>query len=155
MIDNLSEHISFKEATSSLTSIRLGINNNPSEFQLGNMKALAENVFEPLRNHFRSPIRISSFFRCYKLNKAVGGAYNSQHVALDGAAMDIDNDTPTNKQIFEYIKDHLMFDQLIGEFPDDEGNPSWVHVSWHTSNRKNVLISEKVNGSTVYKPYNA
>lgn len=154
-MDNLSEHISFKEATSSLTAIRLGINNNPSEFQLGNMKALAENVFEPLRNHFRSPIRISSFFRCDKLNTAVGGAHNSQHVALDGAAMDIDNDTPTNKQIFEYIKDHLMFDQLIGEFPDDEGNPSWVHVSWHTSNRKNVLISEKVNGSIVYKPYNA
>jgi len=150
-MNNVSEHISFREATNSLTAIRLGINNTPSEFQLSNMKALAENVFEPLRNHFNTSIRISSFFRCDKLNRAVNGSPNSQHVAIDGAAMDIDNDAPSNKQIFEYIKEHLMFDQLINEFPDQDGNPSWVHVSWHTSNRHNILISEKVNERTIYK----
>ena len=152
---NISPNITLKEATYSDTAIRKGINNLPSDDQLQNMVQLAENIFEPLRkglgNH---TIRISSFFRCEELNSAIGGAKNSQHVL--GQAMDIDNANPSNREIFEYIKDNLLFDQLIMEFPDANMHPSWVHVSYtKINNRKNILVSRKINQKTVYENYHS
>jgi hypothetical protein len=150
-MEPISPNISFKEATFSLTAIRLGIDNTPNDDQLKNMKALAENVFEPLRAHFNVPIHISSFFRCVKLNASVGGAINSQHQALNGAAIDIDNESPSNEEIFNFIKDHLEFDQVIKEFPNSNNIPSWIHVSYNKdNNRRNILVSEKINGITIY-----
>ncbi len=150
-MEKLSVNITIKEATFSQTAIQLGIVNEPDAAQMRNMTALATNIFEPLRKGLGdNPIHISSFFRCKKLNDAVGGASNSQHVS--GQAMDIDNDSnPSNKEIFEYIRDNMEFDQLINEFPDQYNNPSWVHVSWNeTNNRGNVLTSQKINGETTY-----
>ena len=46
----------------------------------------------------------------------------------------------TNKMVFDYIKDHLTFDQLIYEYGTD-ANPDWVYVSWESTGkqRKQVL----------------
>lgn len=145
---NISANISYREATHSLTAKRERIDNTPSESQLANMKVLAEKIFEQIRTHFGRPINIASFFRCKSLNQVVGGADNSQHMAIKGAAMDIDNDNnnqvgPTNKEIFDYVKDNLEFDQLIYEYGDDK-NPDWVHVSYNEGkNRKQVLRCKK------------
>jgi len=155
MEPNISEHISFREGTISATGTRLGIKNVPNEFQLIHMKELAQNVFEPLRAHFGTPIKLCSFFRSAELNVAVGGATNSQHMANNGSAMDIDNESnPNNKEIFDYIRNNMEFDQIISEFPDDNDYPSWVHVSYNKGkNRKNILVSNKVNGNTTYSNY--
>jgi hypothetical protein len=153
MIYNISDHITFQEAISSSTAERLGISNIPDASQLKNMIELAENIFEPLRAGLGNrPIHINSFFRCEELNKVVGGAKNSQHTAINGAAMDICLlFGGSNKDIFNYIKNNLAFDQLISEFPDEQENPTWVHVSWNTgNNRMNILKSEKKDGNTVY-----
>ena len=123
-------------------------------------KELAKNVFEPLRAGLDGkPINISSFFRSNDLNDVIHGAINSQHLANNGAAMDIDNDffvydgCSSNVEIFNFIYKHLDFDQLIWEFGDDSC-PSWVHVSFNgTKNRKQVLKAYKVGGTTKYKPY--
>jgi zinc D-Ala-D-Ala carboxypeptidase len=56
---------------------------------LKNMGVVASEVFEPLREWVGGPIKINSFFRCYKLNKAIGGSKTSQH--MSGQAMDIDD----------------------------------------------------------------
>mgnify|MGYP005824537821 CR=1 FL=1 len=45
----ISEHISYKEGTNSITAIRRGIDNTPNDEQLDNMELIAEKVFEPLR----------------------------------------------------------------------------------------------------------
>jgi zinc D-Ala-D-Ala carboxypeptidase len=102
-----------------------------------------------------APIYVSSFFRSAQVNKAVGGSMTSQH--CKGEAIDIDCDVygnGTNKEVFEYIKNHLPFDQLIWEFGTDE-NPAWVHVSLRrdNKNRKQVLKAVTQNGRTVYKPF--
>ena len=137
----ISKNITYKEATFSATALRKGINNTPDDFQLKNMQILAEAVFEPLREALGGKaIKISSFFRSPELNSLIGGSPSSQHCAMNGAAMDIDNEDPTNKEIFDYIKDNLIFDQLIAEYPDKDGNPSWVHVSYRDHNRQEVLI---------------
>ena len=151
-MQRISKHISYKEATHSNTAIRRGIKNDPMPEQLANMMILAEKVFEPLRNHFNEPIRINSFFRSVTLNNRIGGAKSSQHTkgeAIDISAMN----GITNKQLFDYIKDNLEFDQLINEYPDSKGNPSWVHVSYTMDkpNRNKILIAKRVNGRTVYE----
>lgn len=156
MKDNISEHITYEEAVASSKAKELNISNTPNSKQLANMKLLAENIFEKLRNHFNVPIYISSFFRSSKLNTKLKGSSTSQHCANVGAAMDIDADVykgVTNSEIFNYILENLNFDQLIWEFGDDE-NPAWVHVSYVSDllNRKEVLKAYKdKDNKTVYK----
>jgi zinc D-Ala-D-Ala carboxypeptidase len=148
----ISEHISYKEATRSVTALRLGIDNTPNEYQLQNMELIAEKVFEPLRKAVGGPIKINSFFRCEDLNKAIGGSSRSQH--CQGRAIDIDDNYGymSNNDMYKYIKQNLDFDQLIFEFPDDKGNASWIHVSYvdADSNRKRCLKAIKENGKTKY-----
>ena len=85
----ISKHISYKEATYSRTATRLNIENKPNKEQLKNMKLIAEEVFEPLRMYVGGPIKINSFFRAPKLNKAIGGSTKSQH--CHGQAIDLDD----------------------------------------------------------------
>ena len=147
----ISKHISYKEATFSQTATRKDIDNTPSPEILERMKALAENIFEPLRAHVGGPIKINSFYRSINLNVAIGGAKSSQHTR--GEAMDIDDTFGhmSNKDMFAFIKDELDFDQLIWEFGDDN-NPAWIHVSYVSpkNNRRRMLKAEKKDGKTMY-----
>ena len=149
---SISKHISYKEGVYSRTATRLGIKNNPNAEQMKNMIAIAEEVFEPLRAYVGGPIKINSFFRSPELNKAIGGSTKSQH--CHGQAIDLDDTFGrcTNAEMFEFIKKHLDFDQIIWEFGDDE-SPDWVHVSYVSpeKNRKRCLKAYKENGKTNYK----
>jgi hypothetical protein len=152
----LSEHLDLSEVTRSELAKRKGISNMPTEAHIANFKLLAEKIFEPIRTHFRCPIIISSGYRSKELNAAIGGSLTSQH--CQGEAIDIDMDgTPngvTNRMVFDYIKDNLVFDQLIYEF-GDANNPDWVHVSYESTGkqRKQILKAIRVNGKTTYAPY--
>ena len=152
----LSEHLDLAEVTRSESAKRKGISNMPTEVHIANFKLLAENIFEPIRNHFRCPIIISSGYRSKELNVAIGGSLTSQH--CQGEAIDIDMDgTPNgvnNRMVFDYIKDNLNFDQLIYEF-GDANNPDWVHVSYESTGnqRKQILKAIRVNGKTSYTNY--
>jgi len=151
-MERISKNISYKEATRSITAIRLGLENKPSDYELTNMQVLAEKVFQPLRKWVGKPIKINSFFRSVELNKAIGGSSRSQH--CEGRAIDIDDTYghATNAEMFDWIKENLDFDQMIWEFGDDE-NPDWVHVSYvsEDSNRKRCLKAYRENGKTKYK----
>lgn len=149
---NISKHVSYEEGVRSNTALRLGIENTPRAEQLEKMSVVANEVFEPLREWVGGPIKINSFFRCYKLNKAIGGSKTSQH--MSGQAMDIDDTFgwKTNTEMFNYVKDNLDFDQMIWEFGDDD-NPDWVHVSFVSKeeNRNRCLKAYKEKGKTKYK----
>ena len=151
-MENISKHISYKEATRSLTAIRLGLENKPNEYELSNMIGVAENIFEPLREWVNDPIKVNSFFRSIELNEAIGGSARSQH--CQGRAIDIDDTYghATNAEMFNWIKENLNFDQMIWEFGDDE-NPDWVHISWvsEDQNRNRCLRAERINGKTTYR----
>ena len=153
----LSEHLSLSEVTRSESAKRNGISNMPTAEHIANFKLLAEKIFEPIRTHFRCPIIISSGYRSKELNASLKGAsLTSQHCS--GEAIDIDMDgTPngvTNRMVFDYIKDNLVFDQLIYEF-GDANNPDWVHVSYESTGtqRKQILRATRSNGKTVYSKY--
>jgi hypothetical protein len=150
----LSKHLSLVEVTRSETAKRRGINNQPTAEHLENFKLLAEKVFEPIREHFKVPIHISSGYRSKALNTAIKGSLSSQHCTGEAIDIDMDGTSITNAQIFNYIKDNLNFDQMIWEFGTDK-NPDWVHVSYESTGkqRKQILKAVKVNGKTSYVPY--
>ena len=148
----LSTHLDLSEVIRSDSAKRNGISNMPTPEHIENFKLLAEKIFEPVREHFGVPIRISSGYRSKELNAKIGGSATSQHCKGQAVDIDMDGTSLTNKQIFDYIKDNLPFDQLIWEF-GNEDNPDWVHVSYVPNGRKQILKAFKMNGATKYFPY--
>jgi hypothetical protein len=152
----LSSHLSVAEYIKSDTAKRKGIDNSMTPQHTENAKVLAEKIFEPIRLHFAKPIYLSSGYRSKSLNSAVNGSLTSEHCSAE--AMDLDQDDRgtgiTNKMVFDYIKNNLVFNQLIWEF-GDSSNPDWVHVSYNVdgTNKKQILKAVRENGVTKYIPY--
>lgn len=113
--------------------------NSPTDEAIPNLSKLVVNVLQPLRDAMGFTIIVSSGYRSPAVNKEKGGSDTSDHVK--GKAADLKSQD--NAAMFNYIKDHLEFDQLIWE----EGNtkqPAWVHVSYREGkNRKQVLTINK------------
>jgi hypothetical protein len=132
-MENISKNISYNEGMHSNTAIAKGIDNTPNEEVLVRMRLVAEKVFQPVRDWYGKPINVNSFYRCPKLNYAVGGATRSQH--LKGEAIDISaGSTEENRKIFNWIKDNLTYDQLIWEY-----GGKWIHLSYKEGNRNMVF----------------
>lgn len=157
----ISDNVTYEEATKSATAIKYGIDNTPSKETLAAMEYVAEGVFQKVRERFKIPIAVTSFYRSPELNKKVGGSSKSQHVK--GEAIDMDADVfkmLTNKEIFDYIYENLEYDQLIWEFGDST-EPAWVHVSLkNCRNKRQALVAYKETNwkgdlVTKYKPYEA
>lgn len=147
----LSENFSLNELTKSQTATRQGISNQPTEEHLENLKALVENVLQPIRDSKGQPIRVTSGYRSAKLNAAIGGSSKSQH--SKGEAADFEITGVDNYELAEWIKSFIPeFDQLILEFyTSGDQNSGWIHCSYsREKNRKQVLTANKENGKTVY-----
>ena len=139
----LSANFSLQEFTKSQTATRKGLDNTPGEQHLANAKELFANVVQKVRDHF-GPTVINSGYRCKKLNTAIGGSKKSQHCF--GEAADIEVPTLSNRDLAEWIKNNLDFDQLILEFYNGKDPRSgWVHVSYKSKedNRKQCLTINK------------
>jgi hypothetical protein len=153
----VSEHIDYATVIRSDAAKRAGINNYFTKPQLKNITLIAEKVYEPLVDHFRESIYISSFYRNKEVNDLIGGAKDSQHMANSGAAIDLDADNNldvNNQQVFDYIKDNLDYDQLIIEDLKKDGSIGWIHVSYkEKGNRKQVLTMVMKNGVKTYEQY--
>lgn len=152
---NISQYVSYKEVIRSQTAQAKGIDNIPDKRQLENIRRIAVKVFDPTREHFNTPIYVSSCFRSPRLNERIGGSDTSQHMAdAKHAAMDIDAhvyEGTTNAAIFEFIANNLVFDQLIWEFGDNK-EPDWIHVSYSkTNNRGEILQAVSVDGRVQYR----
>lgn len=74
---------------------------------------------------FNLPIRVTSGYRDLFCNSQCGGSATSQH--LYGEAADLW--CCDNAALFDYIKGHCIFDQLIFE-KSSKTNNTWVHVSY-------------------------
>nr|DAY24386.1 MAG TPA: peptidase [Caudoviricetes sp.] len=98
------------------------IDNTPPAELLPNLHRLMD-YLDLIREAYGKPIRVSSGYRCYDLNRAVGGADNSQH--KQGLAADLV--VPDLEHLMEVIRKLGGFDQLIDERP--KRGSRWVHVS--------------------------
>lgn len=129
------KYFTIKELERSATAKRLGIDNTAPQRVVTALKSLVDNVLDPLRETWGSPITVSSGYRCPRLNKAVGGVATSHH--LRGMAADITTgNRANNRRLFQKIIDlGLPFTQLI-----DESNFSWVHVSYDPKDVKRQIL---------------
>lgn len=121
----MSKYFSYIELTKSGTADRLKIDNTPSPESAMHLGELA--VFlDGVREAWGSGIKVTSGFRCDKLNEIIGGSKTSAHPT--GYAADI---YPSNGKfddftvfIVDYVKDK-DYDQCILEA---SGKDKWVHV---------------------------
>ncbi len=149
---NLTANFSLAEMIKSETALRHDMDNTPGETEIANLKALAENVLQPVRDHFGKGVKVNSGFRHPEVNAKVGGSKTSDH--CQGQAADIEIPGVPNADLAQWIVDNLEFRQVILEFytpgvPDS----GWVHVSYVAGdNKKQVLTATKKDGKTVYLP---
>ena len=148
---NLSRNFTLSELTKSDTAIRKGINNNPNAEQIEKLKALCENILQPVRDHF-GRVKITSGFRSVDLCMAIGSSPNSQHAIAEAA--DFECIGVDNAELADWIHKNLPYDQLILEFyTPGEPNSGWIHCSYTEGTpRASFLDAYKSEGKTKYKP---
>ena len=148
----LSDNFSINELTKSQTAERKGIDNTPSPEHQENLKLLCESVLQPVRDHFGKVVTISSGYRSPELCTAIGSKTTSQHAR--GEAADFEIFGVSNKELADYINEHLDYDQLILEYwKKEDPNSGWVHCSYTDgNNRKQYLRAYKEDGKTKYEP---
>ena len=111
--------------THSSTAISRGIPNDPTDEQIQDLNRLME-YLDGIREEFGEPIKVTSGFRSWDVNSAVGGVKKSQHLA--GQAADI---VPMHKperlrELFDLIRRRGGYQQVIFE---RKGQSVWVHVA--------------------------
>lgn len=133
----LSNHFKLEEFTHSNTAESLNIDNRPNEDVIHNLKILCTVLLEPIRNKIEMPIFISSGYRCEKLNMAVDGNDNSQH--MKGQAADIICEDLS--RVIQAIDNfQVSFDQCIMY-------DKFIHISFvsRMGNRR-MFIDKRVKG---------
>ena len=147
----LSRNFTLSELSKSEPAIRKGINNNPNAEQIEKLKALCENILQPVRDHF-GRVKITSGFRSAELCVAIGSSINSQHAKAEAA--DFECVGVDNAELADWIKDNLPYDQLIVEYyTPGEPNSGWIHCSYIPDQpRASYLWAYRSEGKTKYKP---
>jgi hypothetical protein len=143
---NLSRNFTLQELTKSDTAIRKGIDNNPNADQIEKLKALCENILQPVR------VKVTSGFRSVELCEAIGSSARSQHAKAEAADFEVIG--TDNAELFDWIKSNLSPDQLILEYyTPGEPNSGWIHCSWVADQpRASFLHAYRSEGKTKYKP---
>ena len=125
---NLSRNFTLSELIKSDTAIRRGINNNPNAEQIEKLKALCENILQPVRDHF-GRVKVTSGFRSSELCVAIGSSVNSQHAKAEAADFEVLG--VDNAEVADWVKMNCETDQLILEFyTPGEPNSGWIHASY-------------------------
>lgn len=130
MATKLSKYFTLEELTYSTTAEKHKIVNKPDQIHLNNLKKLANEVLDPIREKSGKPILINSGYRGPKLNALVGGSKTSQH--CNGAAADI-RCKGSKAELFRLIESmiksgEIKVGQLIWEYGTKQ-EPQWIHVS--------------------------
>lgn len=137
----LSENFTLAEMVASDTAKKLKIGNTPTLADIYHLEELCKMLLQPIRDAYGKPIKVTSGFRCRKLNQAVGGSPSSAH--MRGYAADIKPVSGSYKEFEAFVVDFLMahpeikFDQVLLE---RRGNTKWLHVSLRNSVGKQRMM---------------
>ena len=148
---SLTENFSLIELTKRQTATRKGIDNTPSPTHQDNLRSLCTHVLQPVRDHFGQVVSVSCGYRSQELCLAIGSKITSQHAK--GEAADFEIFGVSNKELADYIHEHLDYDQLILEYwKESDPKSGWVHCSYSEgNNRKQYLKAYKESGKTKYE----
>ena len=134
-------YFTIKELTNSSTAKKLGIDNTPTPEIRVKLNTLIS-ALDKIRERYGKPIKVTSGYRCPELNRAVGGAVNSdgtpksQHCKGEAADLVGENKAET-KKIFEIAKEIGNYDQLL--FETNKAGSVWVHLSYKASGNRKII----------------
>ncbi|WP_025898416.1 D-Ala-D-Ala carboxypeptidase family metallohydrolase [Sneathiella glossodoripedis] len=136
----LSPHFSLAELCRSKTADLCNIQNRPEEIQIRALALLAKHILEPVRSAFRIPFTPTSAYRSSALNRMLGSSDHSQHVK--GEAADIKLAGVSTFDLARWIRDNLVFDQLILECVTPGREQSgWVHCSFSAKQARGDVLT--------------
>ena len=130
----LSDNFTLGEFIASDTAKKKGIDNTPTLVDIYHLEELCVNLLQPIREAWGKPIKVTSGYRCYKLNKAVGGSNTSVH--MKGWAADIKPASGSYKDfeefVVQFLQDHpeIRFDEAIRE---TSGTSKWLHLGYKSN----------------------
>ena len=150
----LSKNFSLRELTRSETAIRNGIDNIPDHNGVSKLTQLAQQLLQPIRDHFGKPVKVSSGYRSKALEKIICNKSYKFYLAQGSAAVekwlsrkghvqceaaDIEIQGVDNKDLYNWIVENMEFDRVFLEYYE-EGIPDsgWVHVSYNSLKNKNI-----------------
>lgn len=138
-MEQFTKNFSYDELIASATAKRLGLDNTPTLEEKEKLRQLAEDILQPIRDAWKSPIVVTSGYRSEAVNKAVGGVSNSQHRLGEAADITIGG-KERNRKLFNFIykliaKGDIKVGQLI-----DEYSYSWIHISLPRKGKENNQI---------------
>jgi len=141
MSTKLTKNFSLEELTASATAKAKRIDNTPTPKVRANLEKLCKEILQPIRDKYGRAITVTSGYRSPKLNAAVGGVKNSQHIL--GQAADIKCTSTTKAALFNIIKEmiqkkEITVGQLIWEYGTKK-EPNWIHVSLPYSKKNQIL----------------
>jgi zinc D-Ala-D-Ala carboxypeptidase len=146
----LGQFFSLAELVRSTAADRLGLDNTPPPAAQAKLERLVVTVLDPLRAHLGRPVRITSGYRSFAVNKALDGSPTSQHML--GEAVDIKADGLTAVELATVIlRLGVPVDQVIWYDPERGGH---VHVSYTETraNRRESLHAPVGGGYVPWKP---
>ena len=157
MAEQLSEHFTLEELIHSDTAKARGIDNTPTDLHKKVLKHTCEYLLEPLRKNLNGKyklykgkkvkhvqLRITSAYRCEKLNIAVGGSPTSKHKigeCVDCEAVIVYTNnvkvvlpyTQLYEDVKQWVKEgSISVDQCIQECA---GDVKWVHLGHSNAGR--------------------
>ncbi|MEN0068102.1 MAG: D-Ala-D-Ala carboxypeptidase family metallohydrolase [Myxococcota bacterium] len=143
----LSQHFTLEE----LTKTSQPFYNEPSPRQVDALTYGAARVLQPWRDRI-GVLEVTSGYRSFKVNQAVGGAPTSQH--LDGQAADVVPRRATKDEawrvLLQLMEDGAPIDQAILY----ESKPH-IHVSWKPNGtpRKQLLVATRDGQYVAWSTY--
>ena len=126
----LSPHFSLFEMTATSRKVE----NTPSVEAIVNLCRLCNEVLEPARKKYGHPIKVTSGYRCPKLNDLVGGVKTSRHLTGQAADLRVES-KELGRRLFDALKDLPAIDELLYEH---KGSASWIHVAWSENPRHKI-----------------
>ena len=157
----LSKNFTLKECLVSNTALRMRYNEqySPDSDVIESLQTLVDNILQPLRDEIGLGIKVTSGYRCARVNKRIGGSRRSQHMV--GEAADIQlwiNGVNNSRKLFDTILEmNIPFGTLIYEYGSydhetGQGEPDWVHISFSKGNNKcKVIRAVRGKTKTIYK----
>ena len=134
----LSANFNLYELTDSPTATDFHKNNVPDEVGIAKLKELCVNILQPVRDHFKQPVRIHSGYRSAEVNALLNEAPNSRHTMCE--AVDFRVKGVHLADVCAYIASSLKFDILQLEFPyNDNTQNGWVHVAYNPYGENRML----------------
>ena len=124
----LSKNFTLGELIASDTAKKAGIDNTPTLLAISHLEELCINLLQPIRDAWGKPIKVTSGFRCFRLNALVGGSPTSAHPL--GWAVDIRPVSGSYADFEKFVinflkKSDLKWDQVIRE---TSGKSKWLHL---------------------------